>query len=85
MVGELHTAWAQRTPVVVELAVDPARFREPVAITDEPWSLEADVEPWFVSLHFLVWANTYDARSGTLIWWWGRKSGGPGYHRRCRG
>jgi DNA helicase-2/ATP-dependent DNA helicase PcrA len=78
VVGELHTAWAQRTPVVVELAVDPARFREPVAITDEPWSLEADVEPWFDRLHFLVWANTYDARSGTLIWWWGRKAARAG-------
>ena len=53
-----------RSPVVVELAVDPARFREPASITDEPWSLDADVEPWFDRLHFLVWANTYDARSG---------------------
>ncbi|MCU1370312.1 MAG: ATP-dependent helicase UvrD/PcrA [Ilumatobacteraceae bacterium] len=74
VVGALHRAWADRTPVVVELAVDPARFREPAAIADEPWSLEADVEPWFDRLHFLVWANTYDARSGTLIWWWGRKA-----------
>jgi DNA helicase-2/ATP-dependent DNA helicase PcrA len=78
VVGELHRAWAGRTPVVVELAVDPGRFREPVAITDEPWSLDADVEPWFDRLHFLVWANTYDARSGTLVWWWGRKAARAG-------
>lgn len=77
-VARLHSAWAERTPVVVELAVDPARFREPVAITDEPWSLDADTEPWFDRLHFLVWANTYDARSGTLIWWWGRKASRAG-------
>ncbi|WP_426572222.1 ATP-dependent DNA helicase UvrD2 [Aquihabitans sp. McL0605] len=78
VVGQLHQAWADRTPVVVELAVDPARFREPVAITDEPWSLDPDVEPSFDRLHFLVWANTYDARSGELIWWWGRKASRAG-------
>jgi DNA helicase-2/ATP-dependent DNA helicase PcrA len=78
VVGELHRAWAQRTPIVVELAVDPGRFREPVSIADEPWSLDADVEPWFDRLHFLVWANTYDARSGSLIWWWARKAARAG-------
>ena len=74
VVDALHAAWGARQPVVVELAVDPARFREPTAITKELWQLNADAEPWFDRLHFLVWANTYDARNGSLIWWWGRKA-----------
>ncbi|MCB0965110.1 MAG: hypothetical protein KDA98_17670, partial [Acidimicrobiales bacterium] len=71
---QLHRAWVARTPVVVELAVDPGEFRAPAAIDDEPWRLDPDVEPAGDRLHFLVWANTYDARSGTPIWWWGRKA-----------
>jgi len=78
VVGRLHEAWATRTPVVVELAVDPARFRVPQDISDAPWRLAPDFEPWFDRLHFLVWANTYDARTGHLIWWWGRKAARAG-------
>lgn len=74
VVGRLHRHWAAREPVVVELAVDPARFREPTTITGDVWRLGPATEPWFDRLHFLVWANTYDARSGDLIWWWGRKA-----------
>ncbi|QXC61536.1 ATP-dependent DNA helicase UvrD2 [Aquihabitans sp. G128] len=74
VVAALHAAWAEREPVVVELAVDPARFRAPQDVTDAPWRLDPDFEPWFDRLHFLVWANTYDARAGDPIWWWGRKA-----------
>ncbi len=73
-VERLHRAWAKREPVVVELAVDPSRFREPVAVDGEPWTLDPYCEPWFDRLHFLVWANTYDARSGEPVWWWARKA-----------
>ena len=74
VVGRLHAAWAAREPVVVELAVDPARFRAPEDLVVEPWRVAPDAEPWFDRLHFLVWANTYDARAGHPIWWWGRKA-----------
>jgi DNA helicase-2/ATP-dependent DNA helicase PcrA len=74
VVGRLHRAWAGRQPVVVELAVDPSRFRDPVSLDGQPWTWTPATEPWFDRLHFLVWANTYDARSGSLIWWWGRKA-----------
>ena len=74
LVGRLHQAWSEREPVVVELAVDPARFRAPQDVADAPWRLAPDFEPWFDRLHFLVWANTYDARVGDNIWWWGRKA-----------
>ena len=74
-VAALHDAWAGRVPVVVELAVDPGRFREPVGYdVPEPWRLDPGFEVWFDRLHFLVWANAYDARSGEPVWWWGRKA-----------
>jgi len=78
-VDELHRAWATRTPVVVVLAVDPATFRAPRSYTaeeiGEPWLLDPGFELWHDRLHFLVWANTYDARGGgEPVWWWGRKA-----------
>ncbi len=73
-VTALHDAWLNRRAVVVELAVDPARFRAPATWPAEPWRLGAWFEPWFDRLHFLVWANTYDARQGEPIWWWARKA-----------
>ena len=76
VVGRLHRAWSGREPVVIELAIDPARFRAPVDHHDEPWLLGPGFEPWLDRLHFLVWANSYDAQApGAPIWWWGRKAG----------
>jgi len=75
-VAVLHEAWARRRPVVVRLAVDPARFREaPDIEVAEPWRVDPGFELWHERLHFLVWANTYDAREGQPVWWWGRKEG----------
>jgi ATP-dependent DNA helicase UvrD/PcrA len=78
-VDELHRAWAGREPVVVALAVDPGAFRPPRSYADDelgdPWLLDPGLELWHDRLHFLVWANTYDARGGSEpIWWWGRKA-----------
>jgi DNA helicase-2/ATP-dependent DNA helicase PcrA len=96
VVARLHDAWMHRAPLVVALAVDPGRFRQPESIRDEPWRLSPDTEPWFDRLHFLVWANTYDAREGEPTWWWGVKAArledgatatpaGPGDVRRADG
>ena len=74
-VVRLHDAWASRRPVVVELAVDAVTFREPVGHDVAPWRAGAEFEPWWDRLHFLVWANNYDARHGAPVWWWGRKAG----------
>jgi DNA helicase-2/ATP-dependent DNA helicase PcrA len=74
-VTDLHHAWVSRRPVVVSLAVDAEEFRAPVDIDDEPWRLGARFEVWLDRLHFLVWANTYDARGGREpVWWWARKA-----------
>jgi DNA helicase-2/ATP-dependent DNA helicase PcrA len=77
-VARLHEAWAARRPVVVELAVDPGRFREPRSSPAEPWTVGPRHEPWLDRLHFLVWANNYDARTGTPVWWWSRKAARAG-------
>ena len=37
-------------------------------------TLEPGLELWLDRLHFLVWANTYDARAGEPVWWWSRKA-----------
>ena len=75
VVGVLHEAWRTRTPIVIEAAVDPVAFRAPMGFTDELWTLGAGFEAWADRLHFLVWANSYDARrEGKPIWWWGRKA-----------
>ena len=76
-------------PVVIALGVDPATFREPPSIAVEPWRLAAGSEPWLDRLHFLAWANTYDARAGDPVWWWGVKAarlddGAVGHARRRR-
>lgn len=81
VVGALHEAWAARRPVVVSLGVDAEQFRTPVPVTEEPWCVGPRFELWFDRLHFLVWANTYDARGGVdPVWWWARKAARLGAH-----
>ncbi len=74
VVARLHQAWADREPVVIELGVDPAWFREPVAVRGTPWELGVDVDCPLDRLHFLVWAASYDARKGDPTWWWAVKA-----------
>jgi DNA helicase-2/ATP-dependent DNA helicase PcrA len=76
VVERLHEAWSSRTPVVISLGVDPARFRSPRSVVAEPWTLGARFELWEDRLQFLVWANSYDARGDVAdpVWWWARKA-----------
>jgi DNA helicase II / ATP-dependent DNA helicase PcrA len=75
IVERLHGCWSTRRPVVVRLAVDPGAFRTPQTITGEPWMHSPGTEPWLDRLHYLVWANNYDARgAGAPVWWWARKA-----------
>jgi DNA helicase II / ATP-dependent DNA helicase PcrA len=74
-VARLHAGWAQREPLVLELRIDPAVVRAPRTHPDEPWRLGPGFEVWHDRLHFLLWANTYDARAGgEPVWWWARKA-----------
>jgi DNA helicase-2/ATP-dependent DNA helicase PcrA len=71
-VTALHQAWSTRQPVVIELAVAPQKLREPEIHEVEPYTLEPSFELWRERLHFLTWANNYDATKGEPIWWHGR-------------
>lgn len=72
--GRLHSAWLSRQPVIVELACDPAALRVAGHVEGAVHSLDPSFEFPLERLQFLVWANTYDARSGRLVWWHGRKA-----------
>lgn len=74
VVDRLHRAWVGREPLVIDLGLDPAVLRKPEHTTMEPWRLRRDFTFNRERLHYLIWANSYDFRSGELIWWWGRKA-----------
>lgn len=74
VVGRLHDAWARREPLVIDLHVDPARFRRPDVVTGAPWDLGVDIDTPNDRLHFLVWASSWDARGDEPVWWWGVKA-----------
>ena len=57
------------------MVADPVRFRRPATSEEPLWRLGPGFEVWTDRLHFLVWANSYDARGPAApIWWWGRKA-----------
>lgn len=96
VVAVVHEAWAARRPHVIELAVDPARFRTPASLAGTPWELGVDVDCALDRLHFLVWAASWDARGDEPVWWWAVKAArlldgstvtpaGPGDLRRADG
>ncbi|MGB2852640.1 MAG: ATP-dependent DNA helicase UvrD2 [Solirubrobacterales bacterium] len=70
----LRRSWAIREPIMIELDVDPSAFRGPESIADAPYALPADLDLPFDRIHHFLWANNYDAREGTPIWWWSRKA-----------
>jgi DNA helicase II / ATP-dependent DNA helicase PcrA len=67
----LHHAWLTRQPVVVELAADNDAVRAPEACRLAPHEVPRDFAFHRERVHFLTWANTYDARRGHPIWWHG--------------
>ena len=71
----LHRAWAARRPVVVELGVDAGELKHPETDRRPPYELGPGFEFRRERLHFLVWANTYDCRSGERLWWHGVRAG----------
>jgi DNA helicase II / ATP-dependent DNA helicase PcrA len=67
----LHQHWVRRIPVVVELAADNDALRAPEVLAEPPYRLSPDTLLHRERLHFLLWANNYDARRGAPIWWHG--------------
>ena len=77
-IDRLHRAWVAREPVVIELGVDPSALRVQETDRRPPYEVgEAFTFP-LERLHFLVWANAYDARTGEPRWWWAMKAAAIG-------
>jgi DNA helicase-2/ATP-dependent DNA helicase PcrA len=64
----LDRAWRARQPTVVELAVPIGELKQPETCDVPVHDLEPDFELKRERLHFLVWANRYDVRSGEPKW-----------------
>jgi DNA helicase II / ATP-dependent DNA helicase PcrA len=67
----LHHAWLRRIPVVLELAAANDDVRDPEVCRLAPYDVPRDFGFARERLHWLTWANTYDARGGAPIWWHG--------------
>jgi DNA helicase-2/ATP-dependent DNA helicase PcrA len=74
VLATLQRAWFERHPVVVELGIDPKELLERETCRGPVHDLSPRFEFPRERLHFLVWANNYDARSGEPVWWHGRKA-----------
>jgi DNA helicase-2/ATP-dependent DNA helicase PcrA len=89
LVEELHGHWFTRQPVTVELGIDPVALRAPESCRRSVYELTPHFTFDRERLQFLVWANNYDARGGSPIWWHGRKAarrfGAEGVHQVDRG
>ena len=73
-VETLQGTWFDRQPIVVELAIDSQMLSARETCRRPVHDLSPDFEFALERLHFLVWANSYDARSGDPIWWHARKA-----------
>jgi DNA helicase II / ATP-dependent DNA helicase PcrA len=72
--ARLGHAWFAREPVVVELGVSSQELQDRETCLLPVHDLDPHFEFSRERLHFLVWANSYDARAGEPIWWHGRKA-----------
>ena len=81
VIARLHAAWLGRRPLIVELGIDPNRLRLEETHLGPVYGLTPDFEFPVERLQFLVWANNYDARSGSPIWWHAVKAARTLAHR----
>lgn len=68
-VDRMYRCWLDRQPVVVELACDVAELRRDQTVTVPLHQLAGTRLLLREQLRFVVWANNYDLRSGTPVWW----------------
>lgn len=76
LVDALHRHWIKRESVVITLEVDAGALRAQAHAIDTrpPWQVGVSFLFDHQRLHFLIWNNNVDLRSGEPIWWWGRKA-----------
>lgn len=73
LLAELHAHWLARRRVVVLLAPGiKEQLKQLETLEIEPYRLDPAFEFSQERLHFLVWANNYDATGEQPIWWYRR-------------
>ncbi len=73
-VDEIQRRYVQRIPTVFLLDVDVEDLSQRETTGAPPHELGATFSFLRERLTKLVWHNSYDARSGDLIWWWAHKA-----------
>ncbi|HEU4320740.1 MAG TPA: ATP-dependent helicase, partial [Acidimicrobiia bacterium] len=73
-VDELTRRYVNRVPTVFVLDVDPDELNAPETTDAPPYELGGEFTFLRERLTKLIWHNSYDARSGELIWWWAHKA-----------
>jgi len=73
-VDELQRRNVQRIPTVFVLDIDPDELNRPEITNAAPYELGHAFSFLRERLTKLVWHNSYDARSGELVWWWAHKA-----------
>ena len=72
LIFELHLHWLRRRRVVLYLGIDKETLKSPERLDAAPYSLAPSFEFSQERLHFLIWANNYDATGDEPIWWYER-------------
>ena len=70
LIRALNGHWLKRERCVIELALDKQELKKPERLDLEPFQLDPGFEFAQERLHFLLWANNYDATGGEPIWWY---------------
>ena len=73
-VDELQRRYVNRIPTVFVLDIDTDELNQPETTDAPPYELGATFDFLRERLTKLIWHNSYDARSGDLIWWWAHKA-----------
>ncbi|MCA9775539.1 MAG: ATP-dependent helicase [Candidatus Eremiobacteraeota bacterium] len=72
LLAALHKHWLRRERVIIRLGVDKNHLKTPERLEIEPYQLDPRFEFSQERLHFLLWANNYDATGEEPIWWYHR-------------
>ncbi|HET9259291.1 MAG TPA: hypothetical protein VFP42_04105, partial [Acidimicrobiia bacterium] len=73
-VHHLTRGYVNRIPSIYVLGVDLEILNAPETSDAPPYELGAEFTFLRERLTKLIWHNSYDARSGELIWWWAHKA-----------
>ncbi|MGB8360254.1 MAG: hypothetical protein WCE80_02530 [Acidimicrobiia bacterium] len=73
-VHDLTRRYVNRIPTVFILDVDPDELNVPETTDAPPYELGGEFTFLRERLTKLIWHNSYDTRSGELIWWWAHKA-----------